>query len=131
MHSQGNFMAIFWHTLRQFSVNESPLKMVKNAFCFTLKAFLVLKIFKFLCWIFRRFAKQLWAYSWINNVKFYTACVYCMASWGLSKYIEKRLQTTRFYLIETFFEKISLPTTFHCFCLLHEIQPKMCIVIVP
>ena len=28
--------------------NESPLKMMKNAFCFMLKALFVLKIFKFL-----------------------------------------------------------------------------------
>ena len=34
--------------LRQFLANESPLKMMKNAFYFTLKALLVLKIFKFL-----------------------------------------------------------------------------------
>ena len=30
----------------------SPLKMMKTAFYFTLKALLVLKIFKFLSWIF-------------------------------------------------------------------------------
>ena len=34
--------------LRQYLVNEIPLKMVKNAFYFTLKALFVLKIFKFL-----------------------------------------------------------------------------------
>ena len=34
--------------LRQFSAPESPLKMMKNAFYFTLKALFVLKIFKFL-----------------------------------------------------------------------------------
>ena len=34
--------------LRQFLENESPLKMMKNAFYFTLKALFVLKIFKFL-----------------------------------------------------------------------------------
>ena len=34
--------------LRQFLVTESPLKVMKNAFCFTLKIVLVLKIFKFL-----------------------------------------------------------------------------------
>ena len=60
-------MPIFWHTylimygdfmvivepctlsgLRQLLVTENPLKMVKNAFYFTLKALFVLKIFKFL-----------------------------------------------------------------------------------
>ena len=34
--------------VRSFLVNESPLKMMKNAFYFTLKALFVLKIFKFL-----------------------------------------------------------------------------------
>ena len=31
---------------------ESPLKMRKNTFYFILKAFFVLKIFKFLSWVF-------------------------------------------------------------------------------
>ena len=34
--------------LGQFLANESPLKMMKNAFYFTLKVIFVLKIFKFL-----------------------------------------------------------------------------------
>ena len=34
--------------LRQFLATESPLKVMKNAFCFTFKALFVLKIFKFL-----------------------------------------------------------------------------------
>ena len=34
--------------LRQFLIIESPLKIMKNAFYFTLKALFVLKIFKFL-----------------------------------------------------------------------------------
>ena len=38
--------------LRKFWINESPLKMMKNAFYFTLKALFVLKIFKFLSWLF-------------------------------------------------------------------------------
>ena len=33
--------------LRQFLAIENPLKMMKNAFCFTSKALFVLKIFKF------------------------------------------------------------------------------------
>ena len=33
--------------LRQFLAMESPLQMMKNAFYFTLKALLVLEIFKF------------------------------------------------------------------------------------
>ena len=34
--------------LRQFLESESPLKKLKNAFYFTLKALFILKIFKFL-----------------------------------------------------------------------------------
>ena len=34
--------------MRQFLATGSPLKMMKNAFCLTLKALFVLKIFKFL-----------------------------------------------------------------------------------
>ena len=34
--------------LTQFSANQSPLKMTKNVFYFTLKAFFVVKIIKFL-----------------------------------------------------------------------------------
>ena len=32
--------------------NESSLKMMKNVFCFTMKALFVLKILKFLRWLF-------------------------------------------------------------------------------
>ena len=35
-------------SLRQFLATENPYKMMKNGFCFILKALLVLKIFKFL-----------------------------------------------------------------------------------
>ena len=38
--------------LRQFSVNESSLKLMKSAFYFTLKVHFVLKIFKCLSLIF-------------------------------------------------------------------------------
>ena len=39
---------------------ESPLKMIKNAFYFILKAFFVLKIFKFLSWLFGHAEKKAW-----------------------------------------------------------------------
>ena len=38
--------------LRQFLITKSPLKLMKNALYFTLKALFVLKIFKFLSLIF-------------------------------------------------------------------------------
>ena len=42
-----------------FCFNESPLKMIKNAFYFILKALLVLKIFKLLSWLFGHINKLL------------------------------------------------------------------------
>ena len=38
--------------LRQFLATELPLKMMKNAFYVNSKALFVLKIFKFLSWLF-------------------------------------------------------------------------------
>ena len=45
--------------LRQFLATGRPLKMMKNAFYFILKALSVLKIFKFLSLLFGPVAKQL------------------------------------------------------------------------
>ena len=42
------------------------------------------------------------AYFWINSLRYYTVCFWCMSSWGLSKNIEDKLQTTCFYLILSF-----------------------------
>ena len=44
---------------RQFLAAESSLKMMKNAFYFTWKPLFVLKIFKFLSWLFGLVAKGL------------------------------------------------------------------------
>ena len=40
--------------------NDSPSKMMKNAFYFILKAFFVHKIFKFLFWLFGHVEKSTW-----------------------------------------------------------------------
>ena len=45
--------------MRQFLTAESPLKMMKNAFYFTVKALFVLKLFKFLSRLFCRVKKGL------------------------------------------------------------------------
>ena len=45
--------------LRQFFKIETPLKMMKNAFYFALNALVILKIFKFLSWLFGHVAKRL------------------------------------------------------------------------
>ena len=58
--------------LRQFLATESPLKMMKNDFYFTSKAFFVLKIFKFLSWLFGHVAKRLDKKDKVN-FKFYDA----------------------------------------------------------
>ena len=42
---------------------------------------------------------------WINSLNIYTVCFYCIPSWGVSKYIEIKLQTTCFYLILNIFKK--------------------------
>ena len=44
--------------LRQFLATESPSQMMKNAFYFTIKAFFVLKIFKFFVLIFGHVEKD-------------------------------------------------------------------------
>ena len=45
--------------LRQILATESRLKIMKNAFSFTLKALFVHKIFKFFSWLFSHVEKQL------------------------------------------------------------------------
>ena len=40
---------------------------------------------------------------WINSLRFYIVCFYCISSWGLLKHIKTKLQTTFFYLILSIF----------------------------
>ena len=56
--SESNFKGAF-SGLRQFLAAEIPLKMMKTVLYFTWKAFLILKIFKFLSWLFGHVAKPL------------------------------------------------------------------------
>ena len=56
--------------LRRLLTPESPLKIMKNAFYFTSKALFVLKIFKFLSWLFGLAAKRLDKKDKVN-FKFY------------------------------------------------------------
>ena len=56
--------------LRKFLAIESPLKMMKNAFYFTSKAFFILKIFKLLSWFFGYVAQRLDLKS-LNKKSFY------------------------------------------------------------
>ena len=51
------------HILKKISVtcfHENPLKIMKNAFYFMLKALFVLKVFKFLSWHFGHVGKTAW-----------------------------------------------------------------------
>ena len=41
---------------------------------------------------------QSWAFLWINSLNVYTFFFYCMTNWGLSKYIETKLQAACYYL---------------------------------
>ena len=59
---------------------ESLLKMVKNAFYFTLKAFFILKIFKFLSWLFGQVSKRR---DYKDKVKFK---FYNITSWLTNNY---------------------------------------------
>ena len=56
--------------LRQFLATEVPLTMAKNTFCFTSKALFVLKIFRFLSWLFGQVSKRLDEKDKVN-FKFY------------------------------------------------------------
>ena len=57
--------------LRQFRAIESPLKMMKNALDFMLKALFVLEISKFLSWIFGYVEKRLSGQKLLVNYKIY------------------------------------------------------------
>ena len=46
--------------LKQFLTTENPLKLIRNAFYFILKAVFVLMIFKFLFWLFGHVEKTVW-----------------------------------------------------------------------
>ena len=54
-------------SLRPFLAAENPLRMIKNAFYFTSKALFVLKISKFLSWLFGHVTKR---FNKKNNVNF-------------------------------------------------------------
>ena len=66
--------------LRKLSATENLLKLIKNYFCFTLKALFVLKIFKFLSGLFGHVEKtarlerlrNLWHHNMVNKQLQYT-----------------------------------------------------------
>ena len=76
--------------LRQFLTIESPLKMVKNVFYFTLKALFALKIFKFLSCEFGHIAKRLDKKDKVN-FKFYDISAWLTNNCNthIAQYLEK------------------------------------------
>ena len=76
----------------------------------------------------RPFSYQNWGYIWINFLKFYTVCFYCMPSWGLSNYIKTEQQTTCFSTSYKVFLKnkkmsgTSLPASFSAWFLKKNIS---------
>ena len=76
--------------LGQFLVAESLLEMIKNAFYFTAKVLLVLKIFQFLSWFFGHVAKRLDKKDKVN-FKFYhvTAWLSNNRNKHIAQYFEK------------------------------------------
>ena len=73
-----------------------------------------------------------WAYLWINSLKLYIVCFYCMANWGLSKYNETKLWTTYmssshiklFWKVKRGLELVSQPYFAHSFW--RKIFPLLC-----
>ena len=74
---------------------------------------------------------QNWACHWINDLKFYIVCLYCMLSWVLSKYIAFiYILTNCFYLIWSFLKLtkrgLELVSLHH---FLHDFWIKMFLVL--
>ena len=66
-------------------LNKSSLKMMKNAFYFTLKAFLVLQIFTFLSWVFGYVEKRL------DKKAMFNFKIYDVTNWTINivRYLKK------------------------------------------
>ena len=60
MDKRNNIVKDALEGLRQILTAKSPLKMIKNAFYFALKSHFVLKIFKYLSWVFGHVEKTAW-----------------------------------------------------------------------
>ena len=74
---------------------------------------------------------QNWAYVWINSLKCYTVCFYCMPSWVLWKYIETKLLTICFYAISSSLKKqkgVCLTASFTAWFLKKNILSGTCVV---
>ena len=61
--------------LKQSLSTKSPLKMMENAFHFTLTTLFVLKMFKFLSWLFRHVEK------WLDSKDKVNFKIYDVTTW--------------------------------------------------
>ena len=77
-------------SLRQFLATESPLRMLKNVFYFTLKTLLVLEIFRFLSWIFG-YVEKWFDYKDKVNFKIYDVTTWLANNFNthINQYFEK------------------------------------------
>ena len=75
---------------KQISATESLLKMIKNAIYFISKALFVLKVFKFLSWLFGHVLKRLDSKDKVN-FKFYdvTAWLTNICNTHIAQYLQK------------------------------------------
>ena len=74
--------------------NDSPSKMLRNAFLFHLKSSFVLKMFEFLSWLFGHVGKR---FGWKDKVNFAT---YDVATWltkNYNRHIAQYLKAARLW----------------------------------
>ena len=73
-----------------------------------------------------------WAYLWINTVKFYIFCLYCLASWRLLKLIETAtlaFTSNRVFLKNKKRSRTSLPASSSAWFLNYDCNYLSCILL--
>ena len=93
----------------------SELKVIYHWFA---QAFILLKsLFKLVAdkFILSTTEKSEGFIQYINSLRFYSVCFYCIPSWGLLKHIETKLQTTFFYLISKILYRVYWWTLYEIF----------------
>ena len=93
----------------------SELKVIYHWFA---QAFILLKsLFKLVAdkFILSTTEKSEGFIQYINSLRFYSVCFYCIPSWELLKHIETKLQTTFFYLISKILYRVYWWTLYEIF----------------
>ena len=90
--------------LKQSLSTKSPLKMMENAFHFTLTTLFVLKMFKFLSWLFRHVEKWLDSKDKVN-FKIYDITTWLTNNWNtqIDQYFKKNRQSGNAILLANIF----------------------------